>query len=192
MFIKLNQTRFGSAKFTARLLQPCVHVCVPSPQCQSPPSDAQPCLFSSSAPQALAKLFDPLVAWMAPRYQAVVGRELRKYGLRYEDLYDPQMDLVSRSCCCCCCCCAAAPAAPAAAAIGLCGGHNVLQRLQRSCSEAAAIMYGASWNSVMHSPAAVASRQPYGAMGSWQRGQHGLGNFGSRRSSSSRRSLVAR
>lgn len=46
--------------------------------------------------QALAKLFDPLVAWMAPRYQAVVGRELRKYGLRYEDLYDPQYDLVRR------------------------------------------------------------------------------------------------
>ena len=32
---------------------------------------------------------------MAPRYQAVVGAELRKYGLRYEDLYDPQLDLVS-------------------------------------------------------------------------------------------------
>lgn len=31
---------------------------------------------------------------MAPRYQAVVGAELRKYGLRYEDLYDPQLDLV--------------------------------------------------------------------------------------------------
>lgn len=30
---------------------------------------------------------------MAPRYQAVVGKELKKYGLRYEDLYDPQMDL---------------------------------------------------------------------------------------------------
>lgn len=45
-------------------------------------------------PQALAKLFDPLVALIAPRYQAVVGKELRKYGLRYEDLYDPQLDLV--------------------------------------------------------------------------------------------------
>lgn len=44
--------------------------------------------------QGLAKLFDPLVAWMAPRYQAVVAKELRKYGLRYEDLYDPQHDLV--------------------------------------------------------------------------------------------------
>lgn len=43
--------------------------------------------------RALAKLFDPLVAWMAPRYQAVVAKELRKYGLRYEDLYDPQYDL---------------------------------------------------------------------------------------------------
>lgn len=48
-------------------------------------------------PQAgmLAKLFDPLVAMMAPRYQAAVGKELIKYGLRYEDLYDPQLDLVS-------------------------------------------------------------------------------------------------
>ncbi|EFN59065.1 hypothetical protein CHLNCDRAFT_33822 [Chlorella variabilis] len=41
----------------------------------------------------LAKLFDPLVAMMAPRYQAAVGKELIKYGLRYEDLYDPQLDL---------------------------------------------------------------------------------------------------
>ena len=48
--------------------------------------------------QALAKLFDPLVAWMAPRYQAVVARELKKYGLRYEDLYDPQLDLVRKHC----------------------------------------------------------------------------------------------
>jgi len=31
---------------------------------------------------------------MAPRYQAVVAKELKKYGLRYEDLYDPQLDLV--------------------------------------------------------------------------------------------------
>lgn len=47
-------------------------------------------------PQVLAKVFDPLVAWMAPRYQAAVGKELVKYGLRYEDLYDPQYDLVRR------------------------------------------------------------------------------------------------
>jgi hypothetical protein len=44
---------------------------------------------------ALAKLFDPLVRFLAPRYQAVVSQELRKYGMRYEDLYDPQLDLVS-------------------------------------------------------------------------------------------------
>lgn len=30
---------------------------------------------------------------MAPRYQAAVGKELRKYGLRYEDLYDPLRDV---------------------------------------------------------------------------------------------------
>jgi ubiquinol-cytochrome c reductase subunit 7 len=30
---------------------------------------------------------------MAPRYQAAVGHELKKFGLRYEDLYDPQRDL---------------------------------------------------------------------------------------------------
>jgi ubiquinol-cytochrome c reductase subunit 7 len=30
---------------------------------------------------------------MAPRYQAAVGKELKKYGLRYEDLFDPQLDL---------------------------------------------------------------------------------------------------
>ena len=55
-----------------------------------------PCTPPTCLPaQGLARLFDPLVAWMAPRYQAVVGRELKKYGLRYEDLYDPQMDLVS-------------------------------------------------------------------------------------------------
>lgn len=143
MFIKLNQTRFGSAKFTARLLQPCVHVCVPSPQCRSPPSDAQPCLFSSSAPQALAKLFDPLVAWMAPRYQAVVGRELRKYGLRYEDLYDPQMDLVSRSCCCCCCCAAVLLLLLllrlACVEVTMCssGCSDHVRRLQQSCMELA-------------------------------------------------------
>lgn len=42
----------------------------------------------------LTKAFEPLFGWMALRYQAVVGKELRKYGLRYEDLFDPQQDLV--------------------------------------------------------------------------------------------------
>lgn len=32
---------------------------------------------------------------MARRYQRVVATELRKYGLRYEDLLDPKFDLVS-------------------------------------------------------------------------------------------------
>lgn len=41
----------------------------------------------------LAKLFDPLVAVIAPRYQAAVGSSLRKYGLRYEDLMDHEHDL---------------------------------------------------------------------------------------------------
>lgn len=43
---------------------------------------------------ALAKLFEPAIAWMAGKYQAAVGTELRKYGLRYEDLLDPQLNLV--------------------------------------------------------------------------------------------------
>lgn len=42
---------------------------------------------------ALAKLFDPLVARIAPAYQAAVGKELKRYGLRYEDLYDAEGDL---------------------------------------------------------------------------------------------------
>lgn len=41
----------------------------------------------------VAKIFDPLVKFMAPRYQAAVAKELKKYGLRYEDLYDPMYDL---------------------------------------------------------------------------------------------------
>ena len=31
---------------------------------------------------------------MALRYQAAVGRELRKYGLRYDDLLDEDGDMV--------------------------------------------------------------------------------------------------
>lgn len=38
---------------------------------------------------------DPVVGWMARWYQKQVGTELRKYGLRYEDLLDPGMNLVS-------------------------------------------------------------------------------------------------
>ena len=42
----------------------------------------------------LAKLFEPLMEKMAKSYQASVGTELRKYGLRYEDLLDPQLNMV--------------------------------------------------------------------------------------------------
>ena len=40
------------------------------------------------------KLFEPALEWMAIRYQAAVAKELKKYGLRYEDLYDPLLDMV--------------------------------------------------------------------------------------------------
>ena len=42
----------------------------------------------------LLKAFDPVLGWMARRYQAAVAKELKNYGLRYEDLYDPEMNLV--------------------------------------------------------------------------------------------------
>ena len=45
--------------------------------------------------QLLIKYFDPVITWAARRYQAAVGTELKKYGLRYEDLYDPQLNKVS-------------------------------------------------------------------------------------------------
>ncbi|GAB4817839.1 hypothetical protein N2152v2_004885 [Parachlorella kessleri] len=41
----------------------------------------------------LSRLFEPAYAWMATRYQAALSKQLVKYGLRYEDLYDPQQDL---------------------------------------------------------------------------------------------------
>lgn len=46
--------------------------------------------------QALARMFQPLVSWASKRYQASLAERLKDYGLRYDDLYDPQMDLVSR------------------------------------------------------------------------------------------------
>lgn len=45
----------------------------------------------------LAKLMDPLLGRMAAWYQKSVGTELRKYGLRYEDLLDPQLNLVGHT-----------------------------------------------------------------------------------------------
>lgn len=38
-------------------------------------------------------MFAPVIEWAAVRYQAAVAKELTKVGLRYEDLYDPMMDL---------------------------------------------------------------------------------------------------
>ena len=48
------------------------------------------------APRAgfLAKLAEPAFQWAAVRYKAAVGAELKKYGLRYDDLLDPTMNLV--------------------------------------------------------------------------------------------------
>lgn len=51
----------------------------------------------SKALSALVKVFDPFLSWAATRYQANVGNELRKYGLRYEDLWDPLLNQVG--CC---------------------------------------------------------------------------------------------
>ncbi|KAA6425626.1 MAG: cytochrome bd ubiquinol oxidase [Trebouxia sp. A1-2] len=38
-------------------------------------------------------MFDPVLTWAARKYQAAVATELKKYGLRYEDLYDPQLNM---------------------------------------------------------------------------------------------------
>jgi hypothetical protein len=39
-------------------------------------------------------MFQPLASWAQKRYQASLGERLRDYGLRYDDLYDPLMDMV--------------------------------------------------------------------------------------------------
>jgi hypothetical protein len=44
--------------------------------------------------QALQRLAAPFLEWAATRYQARLATNLKKYGLRYDDLYDPMMDLV--------------------------------------------------------------------------------------------------
>lgn len=49
--------------------------------------------------QAMIKLFDPFLTWAARRYQAAVATELKKYGLRYEDLYDPLLNMVRAKLC---------------------------------------------------------------------------------------------
>mmetsp|Transcript_33061 Transcript_33061/g.55346 ORF Transcript_33061/g.55346 Transcript_33061/m.55346 type:complete len:126 (+) Transcript_33061:96-473(+) len=42
---------------------------------------------------ALTKMMEPMWEWAATKYQAKVGAELRKYGLRYDDLLDPMMSM---------------------------------------------------------------------------------------------------
>ncbi|WIA16562.1 hypothetical protein OEZ86_008023 [Tetradesmus obliquus] len=42
---------------------------------------------------ALSRLVAPFMDWAATRYQARLASNLKKYGLRYDDLYDPMMDL---------------------------------------------------------------------------------------------------
>ena len=54
------------------------------------------------ASRALIKLFDPVITWMAKRYQAAVAENLRRHGLRYEDLYDPLMNQVPAMSCLAC------------------------------------------------------------------------------------------
>ncbi|KAL3695362.1 hypothetical protein R1sor_009438 [Riccia sorocarpa] len=41
----------------------------------------------------LTKLSEPIWNWASRRYQAAVARELKKYGLRFDDLYDEMYDL---------------------------------------------------------------------------------------------------
>ena len=43
--------------------------------------------------KAIAKMFEPMFASFAKRYQGWVGAELSKYGLRYDDLLDETANL---------------------------------------------------------------------------------------------------
>ncbi len=51
------------------------------------------CRFRMATRTSISKLLDPIIQRFAPAYQAAVGKELKKYGLRIEDLYDPENDL---------------------------------------------------------------------------------------------------
>ena len=49
--------------------------------------------------QAFGRMFEPMMDRWAKAYQAEVGGELRKYGLRVDDLLDPDWHPVRpRSC----------------------------------------------------------------------------------------------
>lgn len=39
-------------------------------------------------------MLEPFHKWASQRYTASLGNKLKDYGLRYEDLYDPLIDLV--------------------------------------------------------------------------------------------------
>ncbi|KAK3275547.1 hypothetical protein CYMTET_16329 [Cymbomonas tetramitiformis] len=41
----------------------------------------------------VAKLTKPFWSWASKTYKGMVGAELQKYGLRYDDLLDPEMSL---------------------------------------------------------------------------------------------------
>jgi hypothetical protein len=47
--------------------------------------------------QALARMMQPFMSWATRRYQTVLAERLKDYGLRYDDLYDPIMDMVGAS-----------------------------------------------------------------------------------------------
>jgi ubiquinol-cytochrome c reductase subunit 7 len=42
---------------------------------------------------ALTRMFQPFLEWATVRYQARLATNLKEYGLRYDDLYDPMMDM---------------------------------------------------------------------------------------------------
>eukprot|EP00271_Cylindrocystis_brebissonii_P013534 TRINITY_DN33426_c0_g1_i1.p1 TRINITY_DN33426_c0_g1~~TRINITY_DN33426_c0_g1_i1.p1 ORF type:complete len:140 (+),score=32.68 TRINITY_DN33426_c0_g1_i1:43-420(+) len=43
--------------------------------------------------RAVSRAFDPVWVWAAKQYRAQVAVELKKVGLRYDDLYDDMADL---------------------------------------------------------------------------------------------------
>ncbi|GJP46178.1 hypothetical protein CLOM_g5495 [Closterium sp. NIES-68] len=43
--------------------------------------------------KTLNKLTEPAFNWASQWYRGIVGAQLKKYGLRYDDLYDPYYDL---------------------------------------------------------------------------------------------------
>lgn len=70
----------------------------PRPRPRPPHSRSHPSVPPASpfAPrrQALARMMQPFVSWAQKRYQAGLAERLKDYGLRYDDLYDPLMDMV--------------------------------------------------------------------------------------------------